>query len=244
MTNPKLLEIATELESGKYEIGASIYHPIPFPEFANVKTSSKPQSAEAKWSLIRSTFADNVAFDKLRVLDVGSNIGFYTFNFAQLGATVDAYEPHTHYADYGQRINDAAALKSNWHNKILEARDIEDQQYDVALMLSVFQWMSEGDKYLSEATELFTLIAKNTQTLFFELGCNHGKSAISSDKRPIRWIWDFLHANTEGMAVYHLGMVAAWGRNYRHIFVCTRQPDQLVLRPRQKLISGVLKATG
>lgn len=244
MTNPKLLEIATELENGKYETSGSIYHPIPFPEFANVKTSSKPQSAEAKWSLIRSTFSDDVAFEKLNVLDVGSNIGFYTFNFAKLGATVNAYEPHSHYVDYGQRINEAAGLNSNWHNKILEAEDIQNKQFDVALMLSVFQWMSEGDKYLDEATELFRLIAKNSQTLFFELGCNHGKSAVSSDKSSIRWIWDFLHKNTEGMKIYHLGRVTAWGRSNRHLFVCARNPDQLVLKIHQKLVTAALNVIG
>lgn len=242
--NPKLKEIAHEIESASYEAGGTIYHPIPFSEFAHIKTSSKPKSAENKWEMIHSAFSDQVSLDQLDVLDVGSNIGFYTFNFAKLGASVDAYEPHEHYATIGKRITEATGLNSAWHNKVLEAEDISQNRYDVALLLSVFQWMSEGDKYLKEATEMFQLIAQISDNVFFELGCNQGKSAISSSKRSISWIWEFLHNNTDGMEVYHLGRAAAWGRNYRHMFVCTRKPEMISLNLRQRAVTTMLKITG
>lgn len=242
--NPKLIEIAQDIESASYEVGGTIYHPIPFPEFAHIKTSSKPKSAENKWDMIYEAFSPSVSFDQLKVLDVGSNIGFYTFNFAKRGSVVNAFEPHEHYATIGKRITEATALKSTWHNKVLEENDIAQNHYDVALMLSVFQWMSEGDKYLKEATEMFQLIAKVSDTIFFELGCNHGKSAISSPKRSISWIWEFLHANTTGMEVYHLGRAAAWGRNYRHMFVCTRKPEMISLNIRQRAVTTMLKLIG
>ncbi|MAT96900.1 MAG: hypothetical protein CL608_07140 [Anaerolineaceae bacterium] len=237
--NPELQQIATRLSKEAYESSGTIYHPLPFPEFEHLDTSTKPGSSIRKWNLIKDALPASFAFQSGRVLDIGANAGFYTFNFAQKGAEVDAFEPHEHYASIGQEIAAAAKLPVTWYNKPLEKSDLDDKEYNVALMLSVFQWMSEGNTFLNEATALLRQMAKCSDILFFELGCNHGKSAIQTDQRAIGWIWRLLQDNTAPKSVYYLGSVSAWHRSRRYLFACSKEPLQLTLW--QRLVTHALQ---
>jgi SAM-dependent methyltransferase len=236
--NKKLEAIAEQLRSNPYEASGSIYHPLPFPEFDDLVTSSKSESAYRKWNLIRSCFYPTLEPTGYRVLDVGANAGFYSFNLAKLGAIVDAYEPHEHYASIGAQIAEATALPVFWHNKPIEQSDLNGKSYDIALMLSVFQWMSQGDQNLTSATELLRLIASSSKFLFFELGCNSGKSAIHADGLPIKWIWNLLRENTEYNLIAFLGIISAWGRSRRYLFAGTN--DKLRLTVSQRIMTSLL----
>lgn len=225
--NTKLQEIAANIEKHPSETSGHIYHPLPFPEFQHLKTSSNPKSAYHKWDLIQRAIPSFPVSTSLKMLDVGANAGFYTFNFAKLGVHVDAYEPHTHYVDIGQQIVEATGLPVQWYNKPLESPDLNGRSYDIALMLSVFQWISQGNKHLREATDLLKLIANSSHLLFFELGCNHGKSHISTNERSISWIWRLLQQNSAPKQVYFLGTTTAWGRAKRYLFACADHPIHL-----------------
>ncbi len=220
--NQELKKIANELQSNQYERTGNIYHPLPFPEFDHLTVSTKPKSAYQKWHLIRQTLP-NSNISGSHILDIGANAGFYAFNFAQLGATIDAYEPHEHYASIGHRISNATNLQVNWHNKPFEQTDLSSKKYDITLMLSVFQWMSQGNTLLKDATSLLYDISNVSKYLFFELGCNHGKSAISTNEQPIGWLWRFLQEHTKPKSIYYLGSTSAWGKSKRYIFVCTKE---------------------
>lgn len=236
--NARLQEIADSIEKNQYELSGHIYHPVPFPEFQHLKTSSNPKSAYAKWSLISQALRSLPTCADLTVLDVGANAGFYSFSFAKLGASVDAYEPHEHYARIGHQIVEATGLPVQWYNKPLEQGDII-KQYDVAIMLSVFQWMSHGNAQLEEATKVLQNVAAASRYLFFELGCNQGKSAIMTKGRPIVWIWNLLQAQTFPKQVSFLGATTAWGRKRRYLFVCSEEP--LGLTPWQRLVTYALR---
>lgn len=238
--NNELKRIAENIAATPFESAGDIYHPIPFPEFDHLSTSSRSKSAYKKWDLIVNCLPKSILPKYPHVIDVGANAGFYTFSFAkQFSGRVDAYEPHTHYVNVGRQIADATALPVMWHNKPLELSDL-NKQYDIALMLSVFQWISQGNTYLSEAVMLLNQMAKSAQILFFELGCNDGKSAIRTNERPIVWVWKLLAANTFPKTVSYLGTISAWGNANRYLFVCTNLPIRLTLR--QRLITIALRS--
>lgn len=229
--NLKLKKIADSIQDDQYESSGHIYHPLPFPEFQHLKISSNPKSAYAKWDLIAQSLRFLPSYAELKVLDVGANAGFYSFNFAKLGAVVDAYEPHEHYASIGSQIAAATDLPVQWYNKPLEQTDIV-KQYDIAVMLSVFQWMSHGNERLKEATEILREVALASRYLYFELGCNQGKSAITTEKRPVGWVWRLLQQTTTPKRVFYLGTTSAWGKAKRYLFVCTDRSIHLTLSQR------------
>jgi len=235
--NPKLLEIAAYIEKNPYESSGHIYHPLPFPEFRHLQTSSAEESAYRKWDWIVNCLRSASAPFEGSVLDVGANAGFYSFSLAKCGARVDAFEPHEFYAGIGRQIVDATGLHVRWHNKPLEASDLAGQKYDIALMLSVFQWISQGDKHVQEATDLLRLVASSSRYLFFEMGCNQGKSAISTSERPLAWIWKKLGEATIPKHIAFLGSTTAWGKKRRFLFVCADSPIHLTLWQRLVTIS-------
>lgn len=226
---PKLQEIAECIKANPYEAFGDIYHPLPFPEFQHLTISSNASSAYRKWALIKHCLPSLSSFSNLHVLDVGANAGFYAFNFAKLGATVDAYEPNEGYANIGRQIVEATGLQVRWYNKPLERTDLLDKQYDIALMLSVFQWISQGNEYLNQATDLLRLVASSSRLLFFDLGCNHGKSAIRTEERPIGWVWRLLQQNTSPKHVAYLASTTPWGRARRYLFACAEDPIKLTI---------------
>lgn len=225
--NPALLEIADFIEKNPFESSGHMYHPLPFPEFQRLKTSSLENAAVRKWRLIAAFLDCLFPVQGGTILDVGANAGYYSFRMAQCGARVEAYEPHAHYADIGRRIVDATGLPVCWHNKELQSSDLRDKRYDVALMLSVFQWMSRGNQNLSEANELLRLVASSSRYLFFELGCNQGKSAITTSELPLAWVWNMLVATTAPKKVAYLGSTTVWRGIRRFLFVCYDVPGKL-----------------
>jgi len=236
--NPRLSAIADNIKRNPFEASGDIYHPLPFPEFRSLRTSSASKSAYRKWKLIKRSLSVLSPGTEVSVLDVGANAGFYSFKFAQLGATVNAYEPHEHYARIGRQIVEATGLSVRWYNKPLEQKDIV-KEYDIAIMLSVFQWMSHGNEHIREATEVLQSVAAASRYLFFELGCNHGKSTIYTKESPMAWVWQLLQRHTAPKKAAFLGTTAAWGRARRYLFVCSE--ERIELTPWQHLITTALQ---
>ena len=164
-----------------------------------------------------------------RVLDIGANAGFFSYKFAQAGAQVDAIEPHPRYFELGKAVTEHHAVDIRWHNNPIEENFLQDKKYDVAIMLSVFQWISKGNLELEFAKRLLNTISSKTDYLFFELGCNWGKSAITTQIPAIFWIFNLLKKNTQYQEIVYLGTISAWGnlktmgRYQRYLFGCTNQ---------------------
>lgn len=142
---------------------------------------------------------------------------------------VEAYEPHEHYANLGRQIVQITGLPVRWYNKPINRSDLVDKQYDVALMLGVFQWISDGGSRLDYAKDLLGEVASSSRFLFFELGCNHGKSSIHTEERPLAWVWRLLLESASPKQVAHLGSVAPWGKARRYLLVCTEGPIRLTV---------------
>ena len=219
--NPRLQQLANKIAEKPIEKSGDLYHPIPFPEFSDLNTSCDQESAYRKWNIIYSFLGSPTDLNNFKVLDVGANAGFYTFNFAKLGAHVSAFEPNDSYANLGKEITEISDLSVHWNMKAFELTDIQGRAYNIALLLSVFQWMSQGNDHLTQASDILSSISASSRIIFFELGCNYGKSAIQTDEKPIKWIWKLLSDHTSPKYMAYLGKVKSWKRGERYLFACT-----------------------
>lgn len=223
------------IKASPIETTGEIYHPIPFKEFEGLKSATHPKAAQQKFQLMHNM----LPFETLQnraVLDIGANAGFFSYKFAQAGAHVEAIEPHPRYFELGQAVSEHHAIDVHWDNNPIEESFLEGKKYDVAIMLSVFQWISKGNSELDFAKSLLRNLSSKTDYLFFELGCNWGKSAINVQGPAIFWIYDLLKKNTPYQNIVYLGSITAWGnfktigRYRRYLFGCTNHSANLSLK--------------
>jgi SAM-dependent methyltransferase len=239
--NEALLKLADWVRQNPQEAGGDIYHPLPFEEFHSLRTSSRASASAGKLRLIERTLGPRADLSGRTVLDVGANAGFFSFSLAQRGARVDAYEPNEYYVSLGRRIVEATSLNVTWFQQPITTGDLAGKQYDIALMLSVFQWISQGNSQLDHAIEILETVARCTDTLYFELGCNAGKSAIEIDSHSLPWIYRLLRRHTAPRRVHYLGSETAWGRSRRYMLAATNR--DLHLTHRQRAVTRVLELT-
>lgn len=219
-------EIVKDLEAKPIEKRGHIYHPIPFPEFAALRTSSDSDEVRAKWSMIeqalRELFPDGLAGK--RFLDIGANAGFYTFCLAQQGAGVTAFESHPRYGPIGRFLAAEKKLPVQWHCAPFTAQVIQGHRFDTALMLSVFQWMAQGGSRLAAAAADLRVISEASDALIFELGYNRGQSCLTTS----RWnhYAELVRFLREATAYEHfklLGRPRIWRASPRFLVLCSRQ---------------------
>lgn len=244
-----MAELLNDLESNPIESTGHIYHPIPFPELAHLKTSSNTDRVSEKLDLIRDTikkiYPDGVVGKSL--LDIGANGGFYSFSLAQDGGKVTAVEPHPRYARIGKFLaEEKKELEVTWISESLKSAHLADKHFDFGFLLSVFQWMCEGNSRLDEGKVLLREISQHVDVLFFELGINSGKSAIRTKKlNHLAYIYNLLKVNTCYEDIKLIGITYIWApsqgdcsfvkkttrslvnfwrrhNNARYLFVCSK----------------------
>ncbi|MDZ7336936.1 MAG: hypothetical protein ONB30_00195 [candidate division KSB1 bacterium] len=242
-------EVVSQIKQKPIEGSAHLYHPIPFPEFDHLTSSSGRRNAIRRWKLIHRALPTERMTGK-RILDIGANAGFFSYEFAKLGAVVDAIEPHKPYYDLGVAVVAHYGVSVSWFAEPLSAQFLKEKQYEIALMLSVFQWISEGNAKLQQACELLRLVSEHSNYLFFEMGCNHGSSAITARGLPVlvtlKWVYQLLRRETIYQNAYllgfswpHVSIWRPWGYLFpRAIFVATSQPVALTCT--QRLASQAL----
>jgi len=219
-----IADLIRELEAQPLESSGHLYHPLPFPEFAHLTTSSDASQAARKWRLVerglKIALPDGLAGK--RVLDVGANAGYYSFVLAQAGASVTAFEPDTRYARLGAVLAREKKLAVDWRPVAFSADLVSSQSFDVALMMSVFQWMAEGGERLAEASASLRAISRMSRYLFFELGFNTGTSSLQTSKRNhYAEVVALLRASTVYTRFLLLGRLTPWGPAPRYLVLCS-----------------------
>lgn len=217
-------EIVTDLEQHPVERAGHVYHAIPFPEFAHLSSSADAETAQRKLELVTSVVVRRreLGLPCDRLLDIGANAGLFTFSLAAQVESVTAYEPHPRYGPIGEYLAQARVDNVDWHARPFSIEEIA-QSWDVALMLSTFQWITEGDRLLAQGRELLRALSRQTACLIFELGLNSGKSAVTTRKRNhIAWIYRLLRTSTDYAHVRLVGRSRPWGGGWRYTFVCSR----------------------
>lgn len=200
-------EVVRWIEAHPLEPNAHLYHPIPFDGFEHLRSSSGNRNAHMRWKSIRRALA-GIDLRGLRVLDVGANAGFFSYQFALEGAIVDALEPEPKYWKLGNEISRLVGANVTWIRKNMDWQFLQGRRYDVVLMLSVFQWITHGNEKLEEGKQLLKKISQIADYLVFELGCSHGYSAIRTSGLPqissLVWIYNLLSSYTDYDNVYFL----------------------------------------
>lgn len=222
----KIKDIIKEIEQKPVETKGHIYHPIPFPEFDHLTTSSSKDAVYEKWHIIKS-WVDRIyktRSKELRVLDVGSNAGFYTFSLAQDGASVKSFECHERYSYIGKEISKEKNLNVDWVAEAFHSKAIaHSDKFDIALLLSVFQWMANGDIKNQEALASLKLISDQSDYLFFELGFNCGKSCVRTSKlNHYAEMIQFLKRSTSYTNFKLIGKTRLWRGRKRYLILCSR----------------------
>lgn len=222
-------EIVRELEEHPVEQAGHVYHTIPFPEFAHLSSSSDAETAQRKLELVMNVVARRrgLGLPCDRLLDIGANAGLFTFSMAPRVESVTAYEPHPRYGPIGEYLAQTRVDNVDWRARPFSIDEI-DESWDVALMLSTFQWITDGDRLLAQGRELLRALSRHTSCLIFELGLNSGKSAVTTRKRNhIAWIYRLLRTSTEYSHVRLVGRSRPWGGGWRYEFVCSRDDSAI-----------------
>jgi len=213
-------DVVYDLEANPIESSGNIYHPIPFPEFSGLKTSTDVTETYRKWRLIKQVLMSFFQKDlsSLKILDIGSNAGFFTFSLAKEGANVTAVEPHPRYAAIGQFLSIQKKLPIKWYSIPFNDDIIKGQSFDVSLVLSVFQWMVEEGYSLNKAAENLYSISRSSKCMVFELGYNSGKFCIKTDKlNHYAELIRFLRETTSYRHFTLLGKTKVWRSTTRYL---------------------------
>jgi len=234
-------DIIRDLKTNPIESGGHVYHPIPFAEFQNLKTSSNIDEVYKKWGLIENYITEITSnnWQNLKVLDIGANAGFYTFNMAIKGAKVTAFEPHPRYGPIGKFLTKEKKLNVQWYANPFEFKLIQHEHFTIALMLSVFQWMAAGGERMAEACINLKYISSVCDYLFFELGYNKGASSINTKRlNHYAELIRFLNKHTEYEYFKLIGTTRLWKSTRRYLVLCSNDrhyEDSFFLRYIRKI---------
>jgi hypothetical protein len=222
-------EIVSDLEARPIETTGHVYHPIPFPEFESLRSSANQSAVEDKGRRVRQIVERrrDMNLPYQRILDVGANAGYFTFSLAPVVESVTAYEPNERYGSVGQALARLKAPNVDWRTRPFSSHEIGEEKWDVALMLSTFQWITGGDDRLDEGKHLLRDLSERTSCLVFELGLNDGHSAITTKKlNHLAVVHGLLRESTTYSAIRFAGSTRVWPgrrvwRGWRHMFVCS-----------------------
>ncbi|PHN01469.1 class I SAM-dependent methyltransferase [Flavilitoribacter nigricans] len=225
-----LEQLIKKLELNPQERSGHIYHPIPFPEFNHLTVSSNHKEVYKKWDKILDTSNQLFGYDLSgkKVLDIGANAGFYSFNFVKQGAKVTAFEPHQVYSEIAAAIIHHKKLSSSiwWRNGVYDRNvELPAAEFDIGLLLSTYQWMAAGGENMEYATESLRDISTKVRYLFFELGYNHGNSHLKSPKfNHYAYLIRHLRMHTRYRYFKLIGKTRLWKNNTRYLMLCSNDP--------------------
>ena len=218
-----------DLEAHPLERTGHLYHPVPFPEFSHLTCSVDRAGVEAKLALVRAVRARRagLGLPSDTVLDIGANAGFFTFSLAADGAHLTAYEADPRYAAIGAALTRSREPSVDWHSEAFTDGSIGTAHWDIALLLSAFQWISSGNEKLEEALAMLHHLSESVSCLVFELGVNSGASAIVVKKlNHVAAVYDLVRRGTTYPHVRLATATRLWPsrrpwRGWRFTFVCS-----------------------
>ena len=163
-------------------------------------------------------FLKNVDIQNKKVLGIGGNTGFFTFEFLKNGASsLEYYEGNAEHAKFVQlasevlNYTDALSVHSKYYNFD------QEEKYDVILLLNVLHHLGDdfGDDKVSKEKALETIIehmktmAKQTDILVFQLGFNWkgDRNSPLFENGTKKELIDFISSNlTDEFEIMNIGI--------------------------------------
>jgi len=212
--------LLTKIRNAKLETWADIYHPIPFREFRGLSTQVRADAAYRRLAMILSEYAD--LSDK-RVLDIGCNIGFYSFSLAKRGALTAGLDIRPEYIDIANEIARIYRVSARFINAPVTdgaIRDLESR-YNITLCFSVLQWII-AQHGLDYGKQVLRTIYETSDALFFDTAVNAGKSCLTCPEgEELAFVHQLLRDSTGYRTIEHVGDVHPYGTDTRYVFYCT-----------------------
>jgi SAM-dependent methyltransferase len=162
-----------------------IYQPIPLEgyeltfEHAGRKCIDRGESIKKR---IKDRFGDK----KLKILDIGSNCGYFVFDLAKLGHEVVGVDTSEKFVDRCNFLSETSSLESKpvFHHKTITADNIDEfdlGQYDLVLCFSVIHHFKDKFKFLNEFSKRVNYAyleidgrdegEKDLMTFYYKLKC-------------------------------------------------------------------------
>lgn len=204
----RVKELGRTYEDGNSDLVAFTYHPIPFPGFERIKCHRGEVELRLKAILTRLNIVPGDW-----ILDVGANVGFFSFSLERMGAMVEAYELNSATFEIGAALSKLYKTNVLYLNKALGLESLQylRPHYRAVLLLSVFHWIVKQEGREGAAAILRDL-ARRADMIFFEVPtCSTDgmfQDELFASKAAIE---AFLRETLPGLARHQLVSDQAWG---------------------------------
>jgi hypothetical protein len=207
----RVAELGRWYEDGNSDLRSHTYHPIPFPAFEHIKCHRSEVELRLNAILTR--------LDVTRgdwILDIGANVGFFSFSLERLGAMVEAYELNSATFEIGAALSKLYKTNVLYINKPLgrESLPFLRPHYKAILLLSVFHWIVKQEGREGAATVLRDL-ARRADLIFFEVPTSASdgmfQDELFASKEAIE---SFLRETLPGVACHELACDDEWGGRF------------------------------
>lgn len=137
----KALQEAIAKLGAVYSKGSSLnpgwsYNPIPFPEFENIPCH-RLETSYSRWQVLQSFIND---WKSKVVLDIGCNVGFFSFQALKMGGRVYGVELD----NASRRVCQLVTKKYKLDGKFTKKINFKIH-YDIVLAFSVLNWMGKSE---------------------------------------------------------------------------------------------------
>jgi hypothetical protein len=163
----KIKTLGRQYEDGNSNCIGYTYHPIYFRDLGNVSCHRGESACRERLECIEKEVEVNPGD---RVLDVGANVGFFSFALASQGAIVDAIEAQTESFEVGAALSKKYDATVYFVNKPVSVEVLNhlDHHYKISLLLSVLHWVmkQEGKQ---KTIEILRAVADRSEMIFVEV---------------------------------------------------------------------------
>ena len=202
----EIQQLIEQIKKQKLETWANIYHPLPFYEFGNLTTQVAPDTSYQRLQMILDAADGNVE-DK-RVLDLGCNLGFYSFSLAHRGARVTSVEMRADYHDISKRIVELYDMNVRFRNESLTPQLIDEVgDVDVTLCFSMIQWVIDQHG-MDYGKQILRKISERSKLLMFDVSVNMGAAClVCPHGQELVFVFDWLKEATTYTDIQLVGQV-------------------------------------
>lgn len=198
----------------------NIYQPAPW---VGVSGGQRAQATYSRWNVIHAEL-ENIPPGS--ALDLGSQLGFFSFKLSEMGFVTLGVEADSHVIRAARLIQSASGIDGvSFRNNRLDSRSVHQlPRVDVTIFLSLWHHICRSEGFESAELVLKEVLGRTRQVCFFETGQSDETymewvhELPRMEPSPDRWVADLLK-KCGAREVKHLGSFPAYRGNVkRHLF--------------------------